>query len=132
MIENLLLYIQGEAEEHGPILEELSQLKLTKKPVYSANSTRYALMLWYSSLLAHKQLLTEFNLPSVSFLRKLTSGKIDALSSAKLLKSSGKISDDVILIFDEIYLQKCGDNEGGETSGADFPGYLYKGLYCVS
>ena len=29
MIENLPLYIQGEAEEHGPILEELSQLKLS-------------------------------------------------------------------------------------------------------
>ena len=130
MIENLPLYIQGEAEEHGSILEELSQLKHTKKPVYSANLIRYALMLRYSSLPAYKQLLTEFNLPSVSFLRKLTSGKIDALSSAKLLKSSGKISEDVILMFDEIYLQKCEEYEGGETTGADFSGNLYKGLEC--
>ena len=45
MIENLPLYIEGETEEHWSILEELSQLKLTKKPVYSANLIRYALML---------------------------------------------------------------------------------------
>ena len=91
----------------GQFWEELGKLKLTKKPVYSANLISYALVLLYSSLSAYKQLLTEFNLPSVPFLRKLTSGKIDALSSAKLLKSSVKISEDVILMFDEIYLQKC-------------------------
>ena len=125
MIENLPLYIQGEVEEYGSILEELSQLKNTKKPVYSANLIRYDLMLRYSSLPAYKQLLTEFNLPSVSFLRKLTSGKIGALSSAKFLKSSGKISEDVILMFDEIYLQKCEKYEGGETTGADFSWNLF-------
>ena len=58
MIENLSLYIQEEVEEHGSILEELSQLKHTKKPVYSANLIRYALMLWFSSLQPYKQLLT--------------------------------------------------------------------------
>ena len=130
MIENLPVYIQGEAEEHESIWEELSQLKLTKKHVYSANLTRYALMLRYSSLPAYKQPLTEFNLLSVSFLRKLTSGKINALSSTKLLKSSGKISEDVILMFDKIYPQKCEEYEGGETTGADFSGNLYKGLVC--
>ena len=111
-------------------MEELSQLELIKKPVYSANLIRYALKLRYSALPAYKQLLTEFNLQSVSFLKKLTSGKIDALSSAKLLKSSGKISEDVILMFDEIYLQKCKEYEGGETTVVDFSGNLYKELAC--
>ena len=33
-------------------------------------------------------------------------------------------------MFDEIYLQKCEKYEGGETTGADFSGNLYKGLVC--
>ena len=35
-----------------------------------------------------------------------------------------------MLMFDEIYLQKCEKYEGGETTGADFSGNIYKGLVC--
>jgi hypothetical protein len=131
MFENFPKYIEDACVTHVSILEELRQLKFTNcRPVHSANLIRYALMLRYSSLPAYKLLLNEFNLPSVSFLRKLTSGKIDAISSVKLLKSKGKISGDVILMFDEIYLQKCEEFHGGESTGADETGELYKGLMC--
>ena len=62
-------------------------------------------MIRYSSIPVYKQLLAEFNLPSVLFLIRLTSEKIDVSYLAKLLKSSGKISGDGIC-FDEICLQK--------------------------
>ena len=129
MLENFPNYVENEYEKHGFILEELNNLQFIKRnPVYSANMIRYALMLRYSSLATYKLLLHEFNLPSISFLRKLTSGKIDAMTSAKLLNSHGKISEDVILMFDEIYLQKCEEFQGGESFGADDAGELYKGL----
>lgn len=131
MLENFPKYVRNENEKHGSILEELKHLKFTKSaPTYSANLIRYALMLRYSSLPAYKLLQNEFNLPSISFLRKLTSGNIDAMASANLLKSSGNISEDVILIFDEIYLQKCEEFNGGNVTGADDHGELYKGLMC--
>ena len=63
-------------------------------------------------------------------MRKLTKGDIDVVKCAKTLKSSGKISDDVILMFDEMYLQKCEEYSGGEVYGADENNELYKGLVC--
>ena len=34
---------------------------------------------------------------------------IDAFKAAKLLKENGNISEDVVLLFDEIHLQQCED-----------------------
>ena len=71
---------------------------------------RYALQLRYTSASAYKLLLEEFNLPSLSLLRKITKGKIDPFAAAKLLLETGKISHDVILVFDEIYIYKNAKN----------------------
>lgn len=46
------------------------------------------------------------------------------------MKSKGGISEDVILLFDEIYLQKCEEYVGGESIGANEEGGLYKGMVC--
>ena len=60
--------------------------------------------------------LEEFKVPSLSLLKKkLTSGKIDPVTSFKALKETGSISEDVMLLFDEMYLQKCEEYVGGET-----------------
>ena len=85
-------------------------------------------MLRYSSLPAYKLLMEEFKLPSVSLLRRITAGKIDALKTAKVLRDNGNISEDVILMFDEMFLQKCAEYSGGETVGAEENGELYKGV----
>lgn len=130
MLENFPSYMKSHYDKHGTVLEELGKLKFIRNHVYSANLLRYALMLRYSSLPSYKLLLREFNLPSISFLRKLVSGKLDSEASVKLLKDNGAISEDVILMFDEIYLQKCEEYSGGETIGADEMGELYKGLMC--
>ena len=49
---------------------------------------------------------------------------------AKLLKAKGKISRDVILMFDEMYLQKGSQFHGGNFVGEDEEGNLYKGIVC--
>ena len=58
-------------------------------------------------------------MPSLSLLRKLTSGKIDPVTSLKALKENGGISEDVILQFDEMYLQQCEEYVGGDTVGTN-------------
>ena len=85
-------------------------------------------MFRYTSLQSYRLLLKEFNLPSLSLLHKITQGKIDAISTVKALHGNGIISKDVILIFDEIYLQKGEEFVGGELVTADEDGELYKGI----
>ena len=55
---------------------------------------------------------------SISFLVS-TEKKPDAVKCAKSLKSQGVISEDVVLMFDEMYLQKCEEYCGGEIIGAN-------------
>ena len=55
-------------------------------------------------------------------------GKIDPIATVTLLRSNNSISSNVILIFDEIYLQKCKEYIGGQTFGEDKDGNLYKGM----
>ena len=81
-------------------------------------------MLRYSSLHAYKLLLEEFYLSSLPLLRKISKGKIDALKSLKILRENGTITTDVILMFDEMYLQ----NVGGELAGVDEYGELLQGI----
>ena len=66
-----------------------------------------------------------------SILRKVTSGKLEPIYClCQLFIYSGRISSDVILMFDDRYLQKCEEFSGGETISADETGDLYKGLMC--
>ena len=51
--------------------------------------------------------------------QKITVGKIDAMKSAKFLRGNGFISDAVIVMFDEMCLQKYEKCCGGEMFGAD-------------
>ena len=41
-----------------------------------------------------------------------------------------KISEDICLLFDEMYLQKCEEYFGGELIGSDENGELYKETVC--
>ena len=69
-----------------------------------------------------------FPFPSLSLLKKITEEQLDAVKCAKSLKSQGLISKDVVLVFDEMYLQKCEEYGGGEINGANENNELYKGL----
>ena len=130
MLENFSSHIQQESEKSSSLLDELKNLQFQKSPIYSSNLLRLSLLLRYSSLPAYKMLMNEFKLPSLSLLKKLTTGRIDTMKAAKALKNNGNISEDVIVIFDEMYVQKCEEYTGGETIGADEDGELYKGIIC--
>ena len=102
----------------------------TEKPVYSAEIVRYALLLRYTSIQSYRMLLEHFPLPSLTLLHKISSGTIDAVQCAQTLRNEGKISSDVCLMFDEMYLQKCEEYFAGDLVGCNSEGELYKGLVC--
>ena len=58
--------------------------------------------------------MKEFPFSSMSLLERITEGQLDALKCAKSLKSQGVVSEDVVLIFHEMYLRKCEEYYGGE------------------
>ena len=64
------------------------------------------------------------------FLKKIGKGKIDAIKYAQALKKDGKISEDICLLFDEMYLQKCEEYFGGELIGFHKNGELFKEIVC--
>ena len=72
--------------------------------------------------------MKDFPLPSLSLLKKITEGELDVAKYAKSLKSQEVISEDVVLMFDEMYFQKCEEHCGGEIIGANENSELYIGL----
>ena len=71
-------------------------------------------------------LLEDFPLPSLSLLNKIIKRKIDLTKYAQALIKDSKISQDIYLWFDEMYLQKCEKYFGGELIGSDENGELDK------
>ena len=130
MLENSPVYLRTYADNHSSIFEEILQYRFTKKPIYSANIIRYSLLLRYTSIQSYKVLLQDFPLPSLSSLQKISSDTIDVVKCANALRIEGNISEDVCLIFDEMYLQKSQEYFGGEMTGCDDEGELYKGKVC--
>ena len=104
MMQNFPNYIKLEGQQTFSILEEL---KFKKKRIFSSNVIRYSLLLRYTSLQTYRLLIKEFPFPSLSLLKNITEGQLDAVKCAKSLKSQRVISKDEVLMFDEMYLQKC-------------------------
>ena len=127
MMQHFPNYIRLEGEQTFSILEELKELKFKKKRIFSSNVIRYSL-LRYTSLQTYRLLMKEFPFPSLSLLKKITKGQLDAVKCPKSLKSQGVISEDIVLMFDEMYLQKCEEYCGGEIIGANENNELYNGL----
>ncbi len=131
-LENFPIDIKNAAEnENYSLLDELEKRRHFKpkgRPPYSSSLIRYSLILRYTSLQAYKLLLQNFPLPSISLLNKLHAGGVDAIKAIKYLLEKKDISRDVILIFDEMYLQKSTQFHGGKYEGADEDGNPYKGI----
>ena len=128
MMQNFPNYIRLEVEQRFSVLEERKELRFKKKRIFSSSVIPYSLLLRYTSLQTYRLLMKEFSFPSLSLLKKTTEGQLDAVKCAKSLKSQGVISEDVVLMFDEMYLQKCEEYCGGEIIGANENNELYKGL----
>jgi len=70
----------------------------------------------------------EFPLPSISLLKKITKGGIDPVKAAKLLLDKDLISKDIVLMIDEMYLQKSVEYSSGEMIGCDEDDSMFKGI----
>lgn len=58
-----------------------------------------------------------FLLPSISLLSKLKEGKLGSIKIGNLLRGNGSNFQNAILLFDWMYLQKCTEYSGRESSG---------------
>ena len=67
---------------------------------------RFALHLRQTSLQAYKLLLEKIALPFRSLLNKIQQGGVDSLKVMKVLREKGGILTNLILMVDEMYLQK--------------------------
>ena len=132
MLENLPSYIRNVASEtQYSLLDEIKNRKHYKakgRLPYSAAMLRYALHLSYTSAQCYKLLLEKFPLPSISLLNKLQQGGVDSVKAIKMLREKREISDDIILMVDEMYLQNSTQYQSSEYVGADEDGNLYKGV----
>ena len=72
--------------------------------------------------------LKELPLPSLSVLKKLTSGEVESLKVAKLLLEKQMVSTDCVLIINEMYLQKSVQYHSGDFVGQDEEENLFKGI----
>jgi len=88
----------------------------------------FALHLRYTSGQAYKLLLEKFPLPSLSLLKRLKSGNLDILKAAEILRKKGSISGDIVVLADELYIQKGVQYTGGHSVGADETRNLSKGI----
>ena len=117
-MQNFLNYIKLEGKQTFNTLEELKELKFKKKRTLSSSLIWYSLLLRCNSLQTCQLLMKEFPFPSLSPLKKYHRGTTCALKCATPLKSQGVISEDIVLMFNKMYLQKCEECSGGEIIGA--------------
>ena len=64
-------------------------------------------------------------------MKKLTEGEVEPLKAAKVLLEQGKISTDVVLLLDEVHLQKDSEYQDARLVGAENEGNLYKGVMTL-
>ena len=127
MMQNFPNYVKLEGEQAFNILEELKELKFKKKRIFSMlfDIHFFCVIL---PIQTYRLLMKEFPFPSLSLLKKITEGKLDAVKCAKSLKLHGVISKYVVLTSDEMYLRKCEEYCGGEIISANENNELYKVL----
>ena len=134
MLDNFSAYIESFTSLHQSstiILEELRQRENCHhkgRPPYSSSLLRYSLLLRYTSPQCYCQLLQHFPLPSFSLLKKLNSKGVHAMKAAEVFLHQDSILSDVILMADEMYLQKGAQFHAAEFVGANSDGELFGGI----
>ena len=90
------------------IFDELHDTRFRESFLYLSSFIWFALfgLMCYNSLQWDYLLLTKFKLPYLLFLRIITHGEFDAFPTLKTFQESHvDISKNVILIFNEMYIQ---------------------------
>ena len=73
-------------------------------------------------------MLEKFQLPSISLLTKIQQGGVNSIKALKILRENVKISNDWILMPDEMHLKKVTQYHSGEYGRADDERNLCKGI----
>ena len=113
------------------IMDELQQIRYRKsddRPKFTSQLLQLALMLRYTSLPAYQLLVRHFLLLSVSLLKRLIQGGVEPLKGVKLLLNERKIGKDMVLLTDEMYLQKEMQLQQGKLIGCDDNSNFFKGI----
>ena len=131
-LENFPPYIRSVSDNRVTnIMDELQQIRYKKtddRPKFTSELLQFALMLRYTSLPAYQLLVKHFPLPSVSLLKRLSQGGLESLKEVKLLLNKRKIDKDIVLLADEMYLQKELQFQQGKLIGCDDNSNLFKGI----
>ena len=132
MLKNFPNYFQNlNKNDEKDLIKELQKRQHYKPKEclsYSSKMIRFSLLIRYTSTQAYKILLQKLPFPSLPLLAKLKSGSMNVINAAKMLKYKGAISKDIILMVDEMYLQKCIHYAGGQYIGVDSNENFYKGI----
>ena len=132
MLEKFSNYLQNlNKNDEKDLIQQLQKRQHYKpkgRPPYSFKMMRFSLLICYMSTQAYKILFQKLLFPSLSLLAKLKSGSMDVINAAEMLKDKGAISKDIILMVDEMHLQKCIQYAGGQYIGADSNENFYKGI----
>ena len=132
MLQNFVDYIRNTSSEIShSVLSNIHKLMFYKqqgRPPYSSDVPQFSLIQRYTSRQAYANHLEEFPPPSISLLRKLTAGVIEPLKALKTLLQDENISNDSVLIVDEMILQKSSDYHGEQMMGQDENGNYYSGI----
>ena len=70
----------------------------------------------------------EIPLPSLPYLKMLSQGGIDPIKALKLMLEKEKVSSDIVVLIDEMFLQKGAQYHGGSLVGMDENGDMYTGV----
>ena len=131
MLHNFQSYLNTFTKTENKIvikMEKLQHYSPKVRPPYSSDLVWLALLLRYTSGQAYSLMLETLPPPSFSLLRKLKQGNLDSLKAVKYMLDAEQISKDVIVMVDEMYLQKSVQYVGGDYVGSDKDGNLYKGI----
>ena len=113
------------------ILRKIINIRYKKPhqgPKFSKELLQLSLMLRYTSLSAYKILLKHFPLPSISHLNHLCQGGVDPIKAIKILFEKEKLDKDVVLLVDEMYLQKEVQYQEGKLIGEQEDGTMFRGI----
>ena len=111
-------------------LLELSYYTPKGVPKYSPQTLRFALQLRYTSHAAYKFLNQYITLPSERLLRDLKSKSLDNGKTLSKLRDECLITNDVVLLLDEMHLQQQVQYNGRDIIGCHHELLMYKSIIC--
>ena len=95
---------------------------------YSKSALRFALQLRYTSNAAYNLLRQYLPLPSQRLLRRLKSESIDSLKALSKLRENGLFGNDMVILLDEMHLQKQVQFDGQDIIGCDENLQMFKSI----